>query len=90
MNRYLWISRSLVVLATLLLAVAATFAPIRTSTPATPAAFGCNSPPIGGYVDAFATCEECQSIGMEGASQGVWYSWHCRLMSDGYYHMWAT
>jgi hypothetical protein len=88
MNRQLWISRSWVVLAALMLVVASGFAPTR--SPATPKAFGCNDPQIGGYVGAFATCEECESIGMEGASQGVWYSWHCRLKSDGYYHLYAT
>ncbi|HZM77899.1 MAG TPA: hypothetical protein VFC19_19445 [Candidatus Limnocylindrales bacterium] len=90
MNRQLWISRSLVVLAALLLTVAAAVTSIRTSTPATPTAFGCFSPPIGGYVGAFATCEECESIGADGASQGVWTTWHCRLMNDGYYHLYAT
>jgi len=64
--------------------------PINASKPATPTAFGCSSPPIGGYVGAFATCEECQSIGMDGASQGVWTTWRCRLLDDGYYHLYAT
>jgi len=90
MNRSLWISRSLVVLATSLLTVAAAVVPINASKPATPTAFGCSSPPIGGYVGAFATCEECQSIGMDGASQGVWTTWRCRLLDDGYYHLYAT
>ena len=90
MNRQLGIWRSLVTAVALTLVVAAAVAPIRARKPATPAAFGCSSPPIGGYVGAFATCEECQFVGMDGASQGVWTTWRCRVMNDGYYHLYAT
>lgn len=87
MNRHLWISRSLVGSAVLLMAVASAISPIR---PGTPSAFGCSDPPIGGYVGAFATCEECEFTGMDGASQGVWTTWHCRARNDGYYHLYVT
>jgi hypothetical protein len=93
MIRRLSILRSPVVVAALFLAVASVATPLghrsAPTAPVAPAAFGCNDPPIGAYVGDFSTCEECEFTGMDGASQGVWWSWHCRYVS-GVYRLYVT
>lgn len=73
----------------LLFAVASVAVPSHRSAPAAPVAFGCNDPQIGYYVGDFWTCEDCEITGQEGASMGVWYSWHCRYV-NGMYRLYAT
>jgi hypothetical protein len=84
MIRFLSMRRSFIAVVMLALAIASVSVPLRANAPATPTASGCSSPPIGGLMAVFDTCEECEYFGAEGASQGQWYSWHCRALFPGY------
>lgn len=73
----------------LILAVSSVAPSVHTTAPPAPVAYGCSDPPIGAVMAYFDTCAECEQIGSQGASEGMWTTWHCRAVFPGYY-LYAT